>query len=72
MSHRVKRVGEKSSRDGTDPDFGCTAVPTALQHNGPKVCASDTQKFHRTGMKNFVLKSQAFSLHCTVNGTNRA
>jgi hypothetical protein len=69
MTDWVKRAGEKSSRDGTESDFRYPAAPSALQHIGPKLCAGDMQKFHKTGLKSSLLESQAFSLHRTVNGT---
>jgi hypothetical protein len=43
----------------------------ALLHNGPKVRAADARKFSKTGARNIILKSQAFLLHRTVNGTKR-
>src|SRR5580704_16323282 len=55
-----------------EPSRIFVAAPTALQHNSPKACASDTRKFHITAGKGFVLKSQAFSLHRRINGTKRA
>jgi len=32
-----------------NPDSGCTAAPTALQHNDPWLCATDTQMFTEPG-----------------------